>query len=90
MSAEEADDRVTRFVIKTYRDEGSNEHLKACPALTATQAEGYDSTYGCDTGCEYVRFEAAMTCEHGERDDFEWGDFDRLADILKQIDEESR
>ncbi|GAA0853385.1 hypothetical protein ACFQVD_26625 [Streptosporangium amethystogenes subsp. fukuiense] len=89
MSAEEADERVTRFILKTYREEGYNDHLTTCPDLTAQNPEGYNSQYGCDTGCEYVRFEATMTCPHGESDDFEWGDFDDLASILKQLDEET-
>ncbi|MDH2424782.1 hypothetical protein [Sphaerisporangium sp. TRM90804] len=79
---------VTRFVLNQYREEGTNEHLKACPDITTENAEGSDGSYGCDTGCDYVQFEATITCPHGERDGFEWGDFGDMASILERLEAE--
>lgn len=79
MSADAADEKVARFILATYREpgegQGSNEHLRACPDAVVADPDTSDGTYGCDTGCEYVRFEATITCPHGESEGFEWGDF---------------
>lgn len=79
---------VARYVLDQYRDEGTNEHLKACPDITTDDAEGSDGSYGCDTGCDYRRFEATITCPHGERDAFEWGEFGTIASIIEDLERE--
>ncbi len=62
------------------------EHLPHCPELTVTHATAVDGVYGCDTGCEYVRFEADVSCPHGERvEGWRWGEFGDLAMILEDI-----
>ncbi len=79
---------VTRFVLRTYREEGDNAHLKACTDISATDTEGRDGSYGCNTGCDYVTFEATITCPHGERGDFEWGDFGSMDTIIEELEQE--
>jgi len=83
--SDRADAAVNRWLVKTYRSEGDNEHLRACPALTIGEVDARDSTYGCDTGCEYARLEAVASCEHGVRDDFGYGQFGDLASMLEEI-----
>lgn len=51
--------------------------------------DAYNGSYGCDTGCDYARFEAVITCPHGEREQFEWGDFGEIGRILEEFEEES-
>lgn len=82
---------VNRWIFGRYRGQGDNEHLRSCPDLALGGVEGYDSGYGCDTGCDYVRFEATASCSHGMTDDFEWGTFGELSYILEDIlaDEEA-
>ncbi|WP_157868851.1 hypothetical protein [Streptomyces atriruber] len=66
-------------------------HLVDCPTVRVVDQEGSDGEYGCDTGCEYARLEATITCEHGRSADFEYGDFGDLAGLISGIvDEESR
>lgn len=83
----DADKLVARFILATYREPGKayNQHLKACPDLIVENPDARDGTYRCDTGCEYVRFEAVITCPHGEREEFEWGKFGNLAGILAEM-----
>ena len=83
----DADERVTRFIIRTYREEGSNEHLTECPDLTATLKHMNTGPGACDTGCDRVEFTAAMTCQHGVDDTFEWGDWGELPDMLAELDQ---
>jgi hypothetical protein len=89
----EADELVRRFILGKYREErairthSGRAHLLACPEVEVADPEAYDSTYGCDTGCEYVRFEATIRCPHGYSEEYEWGDFDDIASILPRLDE---
>ncbi len=85
LTSPDADARVSAWVAEQYRADGmSNAHLRTCPDLAVTY-EGRDGVWGCDTGCEYWRFEATMTCPHGEREEYEYGDFGTLADILDDL-----
>jgi hypothetical protein len=87
-----ANELVTRFILRTYRQPGeaANSHLKDCPDILVEDQDAYDGERGCDTGCSYVRLEAVMTCPHGEREEFRWGEFGRLASILEELEEEER
>lgn len=80
-----ADAKVTMWVTGMYRSKGSNVHLRNCPDLTLSY-EGYDGTYGCDTGCEYLRLECEASCPHGEREEYEYGDFGELSYLLEDIE----
>jgi hypothetical protein len=76
------------FVLDEYRKEGRGlgEHLTDCPDLVVAELDANDGTYGCQTGCDYVRFEAVLTCPHGERTEWEWGDFGELAYIIEDLE----
>lgn len=90
----DADELVRRYVLRHYRDHwyyhrpamdpGPVPHLVGCPEVVV-DAQGEDGTYGCDTGCEYVRFTATITCPHGERVEHEFGEFGELAWILDDM-----
>lgn len=86
----EANAAVARWIIKQYRKGGRNKHLASCPDLAAGDVTGEDSSYGCDTGCEYVRLEADMSCPHGERECYAYGKFGELAYILEDIEADER
>lgn len=90
-ASEHANQLVAAWIVRRYRSDGKNEHLRGC-SDAVVEVEGYDGQYGCDTGCEYARLEATLTCRHGDRDeDFEYGQFGELADLLEEIEaEESR
>jgi hypothetical protein len=90
----DADERVNRFILARFRGDTSGRflemdpvkaHLRECSEASATNSEAYDSTYGCDTGCDYMRFEATIACPHGQRYDYEWGDFGELAYYLDEL-----
>jgi hypothetical protein len=80
-----ADDLLRNHVIAKYR-ESYNNHLAQCIGLTVAELDANDSTYGCDTGCEYVRLESVLTCPHGERVDYDWGDFGELAWLIEELE----
>lgn len=87
-SEERANELVARYIIDHYRQEPSRrgEHLVSCPDITVEDADARNGSYGCDTGCEYVRFEAVLTCPHGERVEHEFGEFGELAWILEDLE----
>ncbi|MFG2676959.1 hypothetical protein [Streptomyces sp. NPDC048445] len=63
----------------------SAAHLVSCPDLHVVDQEAADGSYGCETGCEYARLEADLVCSHGMREEYEYGDFGELADMLREI-----
>lgn len=82
----DADERLERVVLAMARqDEAVDPHLRDCPDLRAGQADGGDGDYGCDTGCEYVRLTATLTCPHGRTGDYEYGSFGELADLIADM-----
>jgi len=94
---EDTEERVNRMVsewiVRQYQGGGEkgghNPHLRACPDAVTETLEGGDSSYGCTTGCEYVRLEAVIVCTHGERDDdYTYGEFGELPDIIADIESE--
>lgn len=85
MYADETDKAVCAWVLDMHQDDGQNEHLKRCPTRRVAEAGARDGTYGCDTGCEYVRLEATITCDDGETEDFTYGDFGDLAWLLEDF-----
>ena len=92
-----ANELVCRYIVSHYREDNSDreEHLVSCPDITVEDADSgnsmYGSSYGCDPGCEYVKFEAVLTCPHGERVMNEFGEFGDMASILKELErQESR
>lgn len=88
----DADERVRRLILRRYRSAADGvafpDHLQRCPEVYVDQADARDGSYGCDTGCEYVRFEATIRCPHGGSSQFDWGDFGELTDMLEEMDAE--
>lgn len=76
---------VGTWIIGRFRRGGENEHLRACESLVTESINGYDGSYGCDTGCEYARIEITVSCTHGQREDFSVGEFGELADMIDEI-----
>lgn len=78
----DADELVRRLILRRWHDwtgfRGAMsvpDHLQSCTDITLADVEATNGLYGCDTGCEYARFEATITCAHGESFEFEWGGF---------------
>jgi hypothetical protein len=89
-ASERANALVAAWIVKQYRDDGPNGHLRTCPDATTAELEGYDGQYGCETGCEYARLETAIVCPHGERDEnYTYGEFGELADIIRDIERDA-
>ena len=89
---QKANAKVREYIVHLFKTDSpysSNyttgkeaQHLRQCGGVSALPTECYDSTYGCDTGCEYVRLEAVVFCYHGVSVEYEYGDFGDLADML--------
>lgn len=64
-------------------------HLVACPTTTAIVA-AEDGFYGCETGCEYLRFAVRLACACPGVKTYlwRWGKFDALSDLLDALDAE--
>lgn len=78
-----ADERVRIYVL---REAQSHPRTHTCPDTDVSFIEGDDGTYGCDTGCEYWRLTARLTCEHfPEGFEFEYGQFGMLNDLLEAL-----
>ncbi|MCW2904222.1 MAG: hypothetical protein JWO67_6487 [Streptosporangiaceae bacterium] len=61
-------------------------HLLACPTTTAIVA-AEDGFYGCETGCEYLRFAVrlACTCPGVKTYLWEYGQFGELRDLIDDL-----
>ncbi|ACU71845.1 hypothetical protein Caci_2936 [Catenulispora acidiphila DSM 44928] len=79
----DADALVARYILDVWRAEHP-EHA-GCATLRVTNPDASDGAYGCDTGCSYYRFTAEAGCEHQAPEEFEFGDFGELADILEDL-----
>jgi hypothetical protein len=88
----DADELLSRYLIRHYQDSGArNDHLRTCSEATVAPDPDYmDSTYGCDTGCEYVRLEATIVCPHGESEDYEYGEFGDIAGLIQDLEREAQ
>jgi hypothetical protein len=82
------DATVREWILQTYRQDGTDEHLRACPDTTVNTTGGHDGFYECDTGCEYLRLVAVVSCpHHGTGDTYEYGKFGNLVDMIKAIEQ---
>lgn len=87
-----ANELVNRYALTQYqldhRESSFREptHLATCPDASAN-ASGRDGVYGCETGCEYVRFTATISCPHGETEKYTFGEFGELASIIEGLTE---
>lgn len=85
-AAQRANDRVAAYILEQFRDEPDSDpaaqHLAACAGAIVTEPDASQGAYGCDTGCDYTRFEAVIACDHGQQYEFKYGEFGMLSDIL--------
>ncbi|WP_369211328.1 hypothetical protein [Streptomyces flavofungini] len=91
-SAERANEKVASYILEQFKDEPGQEpaaqHLAACDSVRVTDPDARDGEYDCDTECEYVRFEAVIACDHGQRYEFEYGEFGMLSSIIGDLHQE--
>lgn len=86
-----ADRLVEKYILQRFR----NDHMEhgACPGLHVVEHDTEDGSYGCETGCEYVRFSAAVACaapcEAPAPVHFAYGEFGNLADIIETLTAEA-
>ncbi|MBM0201882.1 hypothetical protein JNW90_01265 [Micromonospora sp. STR1s_5] len=80
-----ADALLRDYVIGRYRDE-IRGHLAECPGLTVAELDATDGVFNATTDAEFVRLESVMTCPHGERDDYFWGTFGTINEIIEDIE----
>jgi hypothetical protein len=90
-----ADEKVERWILQDFRDDlymnlatPSEKHLAKCESAQAKHVEGKDGTYGCTTGCPYATLEAVIECEHGYREEYKYGEFGDLPDLIRAIENE--
>jgi hypothetical protein len=86
-----ADQLLRSYVLRKFKDaQPVGHHLRNCEEVTV-EFEAHEGSYGCDTGCEYVRFEARVVCPHGAPVAYEFGEFGDLPGVIEDlICEESR
>lgn len=66
-------------------EKASADGVICCNSATVQAIDAYDGSYGCETGCEYARLEAVVTCDvHGKKD-WEYGTFGDLASLLDEF-----
>lgn len=84
---EDADAKVAAYVLKAFRSEYNTHHLATCPDVKVEHPEMNNGMYGCDTGCDYARLEADLSCPHGERYyDYEYGTFGQIDSLIEELD----
>ena len=93
--AARATNLVRDYVLDRFRAEYRFDprdvikHLAAeCTLVKATLTEAEDGSYGCDTGCEFVRFTALITCDHGQEFCYEYGTFGDLAMLIEDLEKD--
>lgn len=88
-AADRANEKVARYILDQFKEEHDDDssalHLAACESVRVDDPDAQSGTYGCDTGCEYTRFEAVIACEHGQRYEFKYGEFGLLSEILWEL-----
>lgn len=81
-----ANEKVARYILEQFKDDpgldSAAQHLATCDTVRVTDPDAQSGEYGCDTGCDYTRFEAVIGCDHGQQINYEYGEFGLLSDIL--------
>lgn len=95
----DADQLVARHILAQYRDrhqrywfhsDDDEPHLAHCSDVAVAPLAGEDGLAEDGFyGCEYVRFHPVFTCAHGVSEEFEWGTFGELADIIAALEEDA-
>lgn len=75
---------VRGWVLREFRDDTTG-HLSTCPLASLEEYDADDGSYGCDTGCEYVRVSATAVCPHGEREEWQHGEFGELSMVIEDL-----
>lgn len=82
---ERTDQLLRSYVLGLFRDACSSDHLAECPEAVVTDYDATDGTYGCATGCDYVRFSITVTCPHDHTINWESGEFGELSWIINDL-----
>lgn len=101
MSEASANQLLAAYVVREFRDDyrdcagtgqEKHSHLANCPTVDVHRYNAVNGLYGCDTGCDYVRFEAVIMCMcPGEWTvDYEFGTFGEIAYILEELERRER
>ena len=89
MTTPSADDQVREWITREARESADDQHLRSCGGLTIEHPAAADGSYGCPTGCEYLRLRADLHCPHGHRETFVYGEFGELSFIIEEISKSS-
>lgn len=81
----DADELALRLVLRHARKDATSTHLRECEGLTVEDPEAVNGMYGCDTGCEYARLSARLNCPHGETEDYYYGEFGYIGDLVDEM-----
>jgi len=91
----DADELVRRHIMRQYRTDWEhgaagwpperNAHLADCAEAFIEQAEVNGARWY-DTGVTGTEFTAVITCPHGVRHEFEFGQYGNLSEILEDMD----
>jgi hypothetical protein len=81
------DDKLKLYILKQFKRDFPTDHITDCADISVINVDSEDGSYGCDTGCEYVRLTADITCPHIETPHhYEYGEFGELADIIAAME----
>ena len=76
------------WLLARYREAGDSErHLRICPETVVVDHEVTDGTYGCDTGCEFLRWSVTVQCPHHERHEVNDGEFGDMRTVITGLEE---
>jgi hypothetical protein len=93
-NAKHADDLLRAYVLKQFREEyrpfpeDPRYHRATCDEVRVLEFDSRNGSYGCDTGCEYLRLEATIGCPHGDPVDYEYGEFGDTWMLIEDLEHE--
>jgi hypothetical protein len=81
-----ANDLLLAFTLREFQSEHAGEHLGKCLTAYVSELDPCNGAYGCDTGCEYLRLEAVISCECGSQaQEFTYGEFGDIAGLVGNL-----
>lgn len=83
-----SDELVKKWLWSKYiQDEEASPHFVGCPDAEMTFVLE-DGEYGCDTGCEYMRLEARIKCEHTDLvHTIDYGEFGDTHYFIRELEQ---
>jgi hypothetical protein len=78
-----ADAIVELYILDNWR--GDHPDHADCESLHVLNPDAFGGTYGCETGCDYVTFTAIVACEHRQPEEFQFGQFGELNDLIEDL-----